>query len=343
MLYTFKSKASTQKERAFRSRMNRLEPREMKNWELIIVGAGPAGLTAGIYAGRSGLKTLVIEEKMPGGEAALTPLIENYPGFESVSGSDLVEKMIKHCRKFGAQINEMEKAESLTIVSRQGRRKLVKTTQASYASHAVVAATGTRYKSLNVPGEEQFQGRGVSYCASCDGAFFKGKKVLVVGGGNSAATSARYLSNIAANVKLLHRRAHLRAEAVLVQALKKQNVEFLWNTEIKEIRGNGVVKSVLLRNNKTGEIVEENVDGVFVQVGEEPITQWVKGAGVKLDGKGYIIVDHRQRTSVPGVFAAGDATDRPVKQIGTAVGQAIVAATEAFGYIKRPYYYKNQM
>lgn len=310
----------------------------MEDWDLIIIGAGPAGLTAGIYAGRSRLVTLILEEKMPGGEASVTPLVENYPGFETISGLELIEKMTGHCKKFGAQINELEKAMSLDIT---GEKKLVKTNANTYSAPAVIIATGTHNRQLNVPGEEKFQGRGVSYCALCDGAFFKDKKVVVVGGGNSAATSALYLSNIAAKVKLVHRRNQLRAELTVVENLKRQNVEFLWNSVVKEVKGNNVVENVILQNNKTGEEREVEVDGVFVQIGEVPNTQLVKEAGVEVDKGGYILVDARQRTNVPGVFAAGDVTNGSVKQIGTAVGQAIVAATEAFGYIKRPYYYKS--
>ena len=310
----------------------------MENWDLIIIGGGPAGLTAGIYAGRSGLKTLVLEEKMPGGETAVAPWIENYPGFEHISGPELVEKMVMHCKKFGVQINELEKVASLDL---KGEKKIVKTDKATYSALGVIIATGTHHRLLNAPGEDKFQGRGVSYCALCDGAFFKGKKVIVVGGGNSAAMSACYLSGIAAEVKLLHRRDQLRAEAAYINDLKKENIEFLWNSEVKEIRGEGVVNSIVLQNNKTREIKELNVDGVFVQIGETPNTQFVTEAGVEVDKKGYIIVDAHHKTNIPGVFAAGDVTNGPVKQIGTAVGQAIVAATEAFGYVKRPYYYRE--
>ena len=308
----------------------------MGNWDLIIIGAGPAGLTAGIYAGRAGLKALILEEKTSGGEAAVTPCIENYPGFESISGLELVERMTKQCRKFGAQINELERAISLDLSRNQ---KLVKTDKRTYSSAAAILATGTHYKHLAVPGEDKFQGRGVSYCAVCDGAFFKDRSVIVVGGGNSAATSAQYLSNVAADVKLVHRRNQLRAEEAHVKALRKENVEFLWNSEVVQIKGEDVVKSVILRNNETGQTNEIRVDGIFVQIGEVPNTSFIRGTGIELDKDGYIIVDARQRTNLPGVFAAGDVTDQRVKQVGTAIGQAVVAATEAFGYIKRPYYY----
>lgn len=310
----------------------------MENCDLVIIGAGPAGLTAGIYAGRSGLRTLIVEEKTVGGQVAVSPWIENYPGFESITGYELVEKMATHCRKFGAQINEVEKAYSITV---NHQEILVKTDKTTHMSKALIVAMGTHHRLLNVPGESKYQGRGVSYCALCDGAFFKGKKVIVVGGGNSAAASARYLANLAANVKLVHRRNQLRAEKASLEALKRLKVEFLWDSEVLEIKGNGVVQGVTLRNNKTMEALEVDVDGIFVQIGEVPNTQLAKATGVELDEKGYIVVDVRQRTNIPGVFAAGDVTNRSVKQIGTAVGEAIVAATEAFGYAKRPYYYKG--
>ena len=306
---------------------------------MIVVGAGPAGLTAGLYGARSGLKTLVIEEKTPGGAAAETPLIENYPGFyEGISGRELVEKMAEHCRKVGAKVNELERVVELDLKS---EKKVVKTDRAAYTASAVIIASGCHYRSLGVPGEEKFRGRGVSYCAVCDGAFFKGGKVLVVGGGNSAVVSAIFLANLASDVKLAHRKSQLRAEEALVKDLQAQKVDVLWNTELKEIKGDVKVRSAVLTNNKTGETKEINVDGVFVQVGEVPNSQVAKEAGVEVDKGGYIVADARQRTSINGVYAAGDVTTGPVKQIGTAVGQAIVAATEAFGYIKRPYYYKG--
>jgi len=310
----------------------------MENWDLIIIGAGPAGLTAGIYGARSGLKTLIIEEKTPGGAAAESPLIENYPGFPAISGRELIDKMVEHCKKFEVPINELEKVVELDL---KGERKVVKTDRATYTASAIIVASGCHYRELGVPGENEFRGRGVSFCAVCDGAFFKGRRVIVLGGGNSAAVSALYLSNLASNVKLAHRRDTLRAEEALAKDLQERNVELLWNTEIKEIKGDVKVKSVVLFNNKTGETKEIEMDGVFVQVGEVPNTQFAKEVGVEVDKGGYIIVDERQRTNINGVYAAGDVTTGPVKQVGTAVGQAIVAATEAFGYIKRPYYYKG--
>ena len=311
----------------------------MIHWDLIIVGAGAAGLTAGIYGARSGLKTLVLEEKIPGGEVMETPLIENYPGFpQGISGMDLANRLVEHAERMGAEIHQLEKVVKLDL---KAREKKVQTDNTVYTASTIILALGSHHKRLGVPGEEKYRGMGVSYCAVCDGAFFKGRKVIVVGGGNSAAVSAVYLSNLASNVKLVHRRDQLRAEAALVKDLLNHEVEILWNTEVKEIKGDGKVESVTLINNKTGAISELEVDGVFIQIGEEPNSQIAKEAGVKVDENGYIIVDGRQRTNLEGVYAAGDVTTCPVKQIGTAVGQAIIAATEAFGYIKRPYYYRT--
>ena len=309
----------------------------MEHWDLIIMGAGPAGLTAGLYAARSGLKTLVLEEKVPGGAIIDTPLVENYPGFESISGRDLADKMAEHCKKAGAKVNELEKVVELDL---EGEKRVVRTNRTVYTASAVIVASGSHYMTLGVPGETEFRGRGVSYCTLCDGAFFKGGNVLVVGGGNSAVVSARYLANIASHVRLAHRRDQLRAEEMLVKDLIAQGVEIMWNTELKEVKGDTKVKGVILVNNKTGETTEVDVDGVFVQVGEAPNSQVAKEAGIEVDEAGYIIVDSRQRTNIDGIYAAGDVTIGLVKQIGTAVGEAIIAASEAFGYIKRPYYYK---
>jgi thioredoxin reductase (NADPH) len=312
----------------------------MEHWDVIIVGAGPAGLTAGIYSARSGLKTLVLEEKTSGGAAADTPLVDNYPGFpEGIGGRDLTDRMAKQCSKVGAEIRELEEVAELELGD---EKNIVKTDRTAYTASAVIIASGCHYRTLGVPGESEFRGRGVSYCALCDGAFFKERKVLVVGGGNSAAVSAIYLSNLASDVKLAHRRSQLRAEKALEEDLHTQGVKILWNTELKEITGDKKVVEAMVINNKTGETTKIDVDGVFIQAGEVPNSEFAKEAGIAVDEGGYIIVDDRQRTSIDGVYAAGDVTKCLVKQIGTAVGQAIVAANEAFGHIKQPYYYQGQ-
>jgi len=310
----------------------------VENWELIIIGAGPAGLAAGIYGARSGLKTLVLEEKMAGGTTLDAPVMENYPGFESISGMDLAEKMVTQCRSAGAVINEFE---DVTELDFKGEQKIVKTNKATYATKTVIFTCGAHYREIEVPGEKEFRGRGVSYCGICDGPLFKGKRVLVVGGGNSAAITTLYLSGLASEVKLVHRRDALRAEEALAKGLReKSNVEILWNSELKEIKGEKFVNTVVIFNKKTSETRELPVDGVFVQVGETPNSQLAKQAAVEVDADNYVKVDALQRTNIPGVYAAGDVTNHPVKQVGTAVGQGITAAMEAYAFIRRPYYKK---
>jgi len=311
----------------------------MEKVELVIIGAGAAGLAAGIYGARSGLKTLVLEEKLAGGTTADAPVVENYLGFQSISGRELAQKMVAHCRSVGVEIHELEKAVSLDL---KDKKKVVKTDKVAYETEAVIIASGTHYRELDVPGEKEFRGRGVSYCGICDGPLFKNKRVLVVGGGNSAAITALYIAELASEVKLAHRKGVLRAEEALVRALEnRENLEILWNTEVKEIVGENVVVKALLYDNRTGETKELKLDGVFIQVGEDPNSQLAKKAGVKVDREDYIIVDGRQRTNILGVYAAGDVTNHPVKQIGTAVGQGITAALEAYCHIKQPYYYKG--
>ena len=308
----------------------------MESWELVIIGAGPAGLAAGIYAVRSGLKTVVLEEKVAGGTVVDAPLIENYPGLNRASGMDLAQRMVTHCRDVGVVIREFEGVVNLDL---KGEKKTVKTNKTNHESRAVIVASGSHYRALNVPGEKEFRGRGVSYCGICDGPLFRGKRVLVVGGGNSAVITALYLGDLASEVKVAHRRDVFRAEEALVKGLlEKKNIQVLWNSEVKEIKGERLVNKVILLDNKTKQIQELPVDGVFVQVGEDPNSQLAKEAGVAVDEDGYIIVDLLQRTNVAGVFAAGDVTNHPVKQVGAAVGQGITAAVEAYGFVRRPYY-----
>jgi len=308
----------------------------LDNPELVIVGGGCAGLAAGIYGARSGLRTMILDGKIVGGTTLDAPSVENYPGFEKVTGSELMERMVAHCRGTGATVREFEPVSSLDL---KGEKKLVKTDKATYESNTVIIATGTEYRKLCIPGEDEFRGRGVSYCGVCDGPLFKGKRVLVVGGGNSALITGLYLSGLASEVKVAHRRDAFRAENALVKDLaSKTNVEVLWNSEVKEIRGDKLVNKAMLQDTKTGETRELSVEGVFVQVGEYANSQIAKEAGVDVDVEGSIKVDLLQHTNIPGVFAAGDVTNHPVKQIGTAVGQGITAALEAYAFIRRPYY-----
>jgi len=310
----------------------------METWDVIIIGAGSAGLSAGIYAVRSGLKTLILEEKLAGGTIADASLVVNYPGFAEISGGELAEKMTSHCKKVGAVIHDLEPATELELGN---EKKTVKTPSATYEAKTVIFSMGSHYKEIGVKGEKEFRGRGVSYCGVCDGPFFKGKKVVVVGGGNSACITTLYLSGLAAQVTVIHRRQAFRAEETLVSDISaKSNVNILWNTEIQEIKGDKQVKAVTLLDNITQKTSELAVDAVFVQVGEAPNSQIAQAIGVETDEHGYIKIDIRQQTNISGVYAAGDITNHPVKQAGTAVGQGITAALEAYSYIRRPYYRK---
>ncbi len=308
----------------------------MDNWDVIIVGAGSAGCAAAIYTVRSGLKTLVLDEKFAGGAIADSPKIVNYPGFAEISGSELAQKISDHARNLGAQIHDVE---AVTALDLKGEIKTVTTTSGSYQAKAVIIATGSHYKEVGAKGEKEFRGRGVSYCGVCDGPFFKGKHVMVVGGGNSACTTSRYLSGLASQVTVVHRRESFRAEEALAKEVQDlDNVKVLWNSEIAEIKGDKQVKTVELKNNKTGETSEVEVNAVFVQVGEAPNSQLAAESGVEVNENGYIKIDMHQRTNLDGVYAAGDVTCHPVKQVGTAVGQGITAGLEAYAYVRRPYY-----
>ncbi len=310
----------------------------MENWDIIIIGAGSAGLSAGIYAVRSGLKTLILDEKLSGGTIADASTVVNYPGFAEISGGELAEKMTSHCRKVGATIHELE---SVTDMDLKNEEKTVKTSASTYKTKSVIYSTGSHYREIGVKGEKEFRGKGVSYCGVCDGPFFKNKRVLVVGGGNTACITTLYLSGLAAQVNVIHRRQAFRAEESLVSDLSsKNNVAVLWNTEIQEIKGDTQVRTVSLLNNSTGKTSELAVDAVFVQIGEAPNSQLAKAAGVETDEHGYIKVDVKQQTNLSGVFAAGDVTNQPIKQVGTAVGQGITAALEAYSFIRQPYYRK---
>ena len=310
-----------------------------ENLDLIIVGAGPAGLTAGIYAARSGLKTLILERSMPGGLVSEAAMIENYPGFpDGIQGLDLVSKIVEQCEASGAEIRSLEGVLKMDL---GGEEKRVETNKGAYAAASLIIATGTEHRQLDVPGEREFLGRGVSYCALCDGPLFKDRSLIVVGGGNCAAINALFLSNLASSVKLIHRRSSFRAENALVEQMKSSGVEFIFDTEIREIKGEETVNGVVLYNNKTRDVTEMEAEGVFIDVGQVPLSKVAREAGVELDENGYIVVDHRQRTNIEGVYAIGDVTTCAHKQIGTAVGHAVISAIEAFGYIKRPYYHRQ--
>lgn len=296
----------------------------MKEYDIIIIGAGPAGITAGIYAGRENLKTLVLERTISGGLVNEAPLIENYPGFEAIAGAKLAEKMKTQASKY-VNIKETEEVKKIEPI----REKMaVFTEKEEYITKTLIMCTGTKHRKLGVKGEEEFLGRGISYCATCDGFFFKNKNVMVVGGGNSAVEEALYLKNIGCNVTLIHRRDELRAQKHLQDKLHKAEIPILWNSQIKEIKGDKAVKSVVIRDKKNAER-EISTDAVFIYIGEEPNNKLAAKMGIELDKHGYIITDKSQRTNVPKVYAAGDITGG-VKQVVVACAEGAVAAISAY-------------
>jgi thioredoxin reductase (NADPH) len=300
--------------------------------DVVIVGGGPAGLTAGIYAVRSGLKAAVVERGALGGQVAVTPIVENYPGFRRIPGKALVDITVSHALEY-VQIFQGE--EVLEI--RQGKVFEVLTSRRRFLTRAVILATGANYVRLNVPGELRLAGRGVSYCATCDGPLFRGKKVIVVGGGNSAATEVLHLFNLGIQVTLVHRRDTLRAQEHLSKSIFSNNIHILWNTEVQEIRGKERVSEVLLVDNKTGGTSVMPVDGVFVAVGYTPTIELAVKTGVELTADGFIKRDEHHRTSVPGIYAAGD-VEGGYKQIVTAMAQGTEAALSVFEDLTHPYW-----
>ncbi len=302
--------------------------------DLVIVGAGPAGLTAAIYAARSGLKTVVLEKANIGGQVAITPVVENYPGFSRIAGRSLMDMMAQQAISY----SDIHEGEDVVDVVKTATLFEVSTTRTTYVTKAILLATGAESRKLGVPGEMQFQGRGVSYCAACDGYFFKdGKKVIVVGGGNTAATEALYLKNIGVDVTIVHRRDQLRAEKYLRQSLENNNIPIIFNSTVKEIRGEKLVTGVVIENTADRTTRPLPVDGVFFAIGYAPNNELARKLGVGLDAEGYVTVDAQHRTTVKGIYAAGDITGGE-KQIVTAVGQAAVAATTIFEDIANPYW-----
>ena len=330
-----------QQEEVFLSSLLKLEPqtifipditeKEIET-DMLIVGGGPAGLTAGIYAVRSGLKTAIVERQALGGQVALTPVVENYPGFSQIGGKTLVDIMVSHALEY-VQIFQGE--EVLDI--QPGDPMEVTTTRRKFFTKTVLLATGATHRNLGVPGEKRFSGRGVSYCATCDGPLFKGRKVVLVGGGNSAVTEALYLKNTGVDVTLVHRRDNLRAQEVLARQLDLNHIPILWNTEIKAIDGEERVAKVTLFNNKTGKRTEMAVEGVFIAIGYEPAVILAEKVGVALDEEGFIVHDDYHRTNIPGIYSAGD-VEGGFKQIVTAAGQGAAAAMKIFEDTINPYW-----
>ena len=299
-------------------------------YEVIIVGGGPAGLTAGLYSSRAGLTSILIEKGIFGGQITYAEHVENFTGFpEGISGQELGEKMHEQARKHGLKILTAE----VTGLEMQGAMKLVKTTEGDYTGRTVIMAGGAVRRKLGVEGETRLTGRGVSYCAVCDSAFFRDQRVVIVGGGDTAITEALHLAKFAANITIIHRRDQLRAGHVLQEKLRSERkIDFLWDTTVTAIEGADMVERIKLLNVKTGQGAEMEVSGVFVSVGTNPDTEYVKTL-LPLDESGYIITNEKMETPVPGIFAAGDIRHNSARQAITAAGDGATAAIYAQKYL----------
>ena len=304
-------------------------------YDMVIIGGGPAGYTAALYAARSGLQVIVLEKLSAGGQMALTAQIDNYPGFEDgIDGFELAEKMQLQAQRFGAQTELAE----VTAVQLDGPVKKVETTEGTFLGRTVVFSTGANPRELGVTGEQELVGRGVHYCAACDGMFYRGKTVVVVGGGNSAAADALVLSRIAEKVILVHRRDTLRATKIYHEPLMKApNVELRWNSVVAELLHDGRLHGVKLRDVNTGAETTVECDGLFVSVGRKPASDLVRGQ-LQLDEAGYIAADESTRTDIPGVFAVGDVRTKVLRQVVTAVADGAMAVHYAEEYLAEKKY-----
>ncbi|AWZ41316.1 thioredoxin-disulfide reductase [Ligilactobacillus murinus] len=302
-----------------------------KKYDVIVIGAGPGGLTAGLYASRANLSVLILDRGIYGGQMNNTAEVENYPGFKSILGPDLAEKMYQGATQFGAEYayGSVEKVEV------NGDLKQVITDSETYEAPVVIIATGSQYRKLGVKGEAEYAGRGVSYCAVCDGAFFKDQPLAVIGGGDSAVEEGVYLAKLASNVNIIHRRNQLRAQKILQErAFANDKIDFTWDTVVTKINGDGQkVTSVSTHNKKTGEDGELKVNGVFIYVGVIPLSEPFKELGIT-DEQGWIKTDELMQTSLPGVYAIGDVRAKELRQITTAVGDGSIAGQQAFNYLE---------
>ena len=292
-------------------------------YDVIVIGGGPGGYTAALYAARANLSVAILEKLSPGGQMGTTDVIDNYPGFpQGVNGFELAMQMKEGAERFGAQTQLVE----VTQVELAGQVKTIHTSGGDYQARTVVLATGAHPRELGLPGERELRGRGVSYCATCDGMFYRGKTVVVVGGGNTAVSDVLYLSRLCEKVYLVHRRDTLRASKVYLDPLQKaENVEFVWDSEVKQLLRDQAVTGVRVRNKKTGEERDIPCGGVFVAVGYLPNTQLYRGQ-VELDEAGYVLADETTQTNLPGVFAVGDLRKKPLRQVVTAASDGAVAA-----------------
>ena len=301
-----------------------------KKFDVIVLGGGPAGYTAAMYTARAGLSTLVIEKLYAGGQMTQTPNIENYPGFpQGIDGVLLGMNFQAGAQNAGVQTLNAE----VTAVKLQGEEKVLTTAEGDYIGKTVIIATGADHRHLGLEREWELTGKGVAYCATCDGMFYRGKTVAVVGGGNSAASEALVLSRIAKKVYLIHRRDSLRASKTYHEPLQQaENVEFIWNSQVSGLLGNEKLSGVVLQNVQTGEERELELDGLFVSIGRNPATEMFRGQ-LELDEAGYIVADESTRTNIPGVYAVGDVRTKEVRQIVTAAADGAVAAHYAESYL----------
>lgn len=303
----------------------------MENFDLVVIGGGPAGLTAALYASRALLSVLVLERYSAGGQMNLTDLIENYPGFpQGVQGLKLSELMHQQALHFGSQF----KAAEVSGIRLEGNWKILETSEGEFGAKALIIATGADPKTLGIPGEDNFRGKGVSYCAICDGAFFQDVPVAVIGGGDTAVEEAIFLTKYASSVTILHRRDALRAEKIIQErAFKNPKINFLWDTVALEVLGNQQAAGLRVRNLKTKEETTLSAEGIFIFVGQEPNIKFLKRL-VTTDQAGFIQTDQFMKTNVPGIFAAGDVRQTPLRQIATAVGDGAIAAFYAEKYLE---------
>lgn len=302
-----------------------------KIYDVIVIGSGPGGMTAALYASRANLSTLLIERGVPGGQLINTAEVENYAGFKSIKGPELANNMYEGATQFGAEYTFGDVREVI-----DGKEyKQVVTSNKIFKTRVIVIATGAEHKKLGIPGEGQLNGRGVSYCAVCDGAFFRERQLVVIGGGDSAVEEGTYLTQFASEVTIIHRRDELRAQKILQdRAFSNDKVNFIWNTVVEEIQGENNVQSLRLRNVETDEVSEFSADGVFIYIGLIPNTSAFEGLGIT-DEEGWIVTDNKMETSVPGIFAVGDVRDTVLRQVATAVGDGSIAGDAAFKYIEK--------
>ena len=298
-------------------------------YDTIIIGAGPAGMTAALYAARSNLKVALIEGGLPGGQMNNTSDIENYPGYANISGPELAEKMFEPLENLGVE----HLYGFVKNIENHGDVKKVITDDEEFETRTVIVATGSKHRLLGVPGEEELNSRGVSYCAVCDGAFFRDQDLLVVGGGDSAVEEAIFLTQFAKSVTIVHRRDELRAQKVLQdRAFVNEKINFIWDSVVKEIKGENRVESVVIENVKSGQVTEQAFGGVFIYVGLDPVSDFVQELHIQ-DHAGWIVTDNHMKTNVAGVFAVGDVRQKDLRQVTTAVGDGAIAGQEAYKYI----------